>query len=87
MVISFGNIEDRVKEKYGERGVEYLAPQLEILRMARNLPSKLDDARLLTQKFYQSYETIIKWLAPVIVPITEEFSELDDQLREMQFQM
>lgn len=87
MVISFGNIEDRVKEKYGERGVEYLAPQLEILRMARNLPSKLDDVRLLTQKFYQSYETIIKWLAPVIVPITEEFSELEDQLREMQYQM
>ncbi len=87
MVMTFGNIEDRLREKYGERGLEYLAPQLEILRIARNLPTKLDDARLMTQKFFESYQTIIKWLAPVVVPITEQFSELEDQLRELQYQM
>ncbi|MHA2306152.1 MAG: hypothetical protein ACXACU_12255 [Candidatus Hodarchaeales archaeon] len=87
MTMTFGNIEERLKEKYGERGVEYLAPQLDILRLARNLPSKLDDVRLMTQKFYESYQTILKWLAPVVVPITEEFSELEDQLRELQYQM
>ncbi|MHA1969835.1 MAG: hypothetical protein ACW964_18825 [Candidatus Hodarchaeales archaeon] len=42
MAMTFGNIEERLKEKYGERGVEYLAPQLDILRLARNLPSKIN---------------------------------------------
>lgn len=77
-------MEGKLKAEYGGRGVDYLFPQLDIIRSARNLPSKVDDCELVTQRFFESYQVIQKWLAPVIVPITEELAELKIQLRELQ---
>lgn len=87
MVLDLGNIEERLKNKFGNTGVDYLAPQLEIIRSARNMPSKLDDFRLVTQRMYESWQMISQWLAPVIVPISEEFTDLETQLRELQYQI
>ncbi|MFX1283617.1 MAG: hypothetical protein ACFFB5_08175 [Promethearchaeota archaeon] len=87
MVSDLRNIEELLKEKYGSIGVEYLAPQLEVIRSARNLPSTLDDYRLMTQRMYESFQMISQWLAPVVVPISEELTELEAQLQEIQFQI
>lgn len=87
MVSNLGNIEELLKSKYGSRGVEYLAPQLDVIRSARNLPSKLDDYRLKTQRMYESFQMISQWLAPVIVPISEELTEIEAQLQELQYQI
>jgi Mg2+ and Co2+ transporter CorA len=87
MAVNLSKIEERLKDKIGDKGVEYLFPQLDIVRQARNLPSKLVDYRLKTQKFYESYQMISNWLAPVIVPISDELIELESQLRELQYQI
>jgi len=59
MVTDLANVEELLKGKIGATGVEYLAPQLEVIRLARNLPSKLDDFRLMTQKVHASYQIFI----------------------------
>ncbi|MFX0172027.1 MAG: hypothetical protein ACFE9L_08910 [Candidatus Hodarchaeota archaeon] len=87
MTTNLGNVEEQLLNKFGHKGVDYLTPQLEIIRSARNMPSKLDDFRLMTQKMHESWKMISQWLAPVIVPITEELSELEIQLRELQYQI
>ena len=87
MVTDLANVEKLLKAKIGSTGVEYLAPQLEVIRSARNLPSKLDDFRLMTQRMYESFQMISQWLAPVIVPISEELTELEAQLQELQYKI
>ena len=87
MVTDLANVEELLKVKIGATGVEYLAPQLEVIRLARNLPSKLDDFRLMTQKMHASYQMISEWLAPIIVPISEELTELEAQLQELQYKI
>ncbi len=87
MVVDLGNIEKLLRANYGSTGVEYLAPQLEIIRSARNLPSKIDDLRLMTQRMYESYQMISQWLAPVVGPISDGLNELETQLRELQYQI
>ncbi len=87
MVTDLANVEELLKAKVGSAGVEFLAPQLEVIRSARNLPSKLDDFRLMTQRMYESFQMITQWLAPVIVPISEELSELEAQLLELQYKI
>jgi len=85
--IILNNIESKLKEEFGSRGVDYLLPQLEIIRSARDLPSILEDYRLKTKKFFESYQMIQKWLAPVIVPIQEELTETENQLKALQYQI
>ncbi|UCG90712.1 MAG: hypothetical protein JSU57_02995 [Candidatus Heimdallarchaeota archaeon] len=87
MVSDLGNVEELLKEKYGSIGVEYLAPQLDVIRSARNLPSTLDDYRLMTQRMHESFQMILQWLAPVVVPVSEELTELEAQLQELQYQI
>ncbi|MFX0124434.1 MAG: hypothetical protein ACFFAE_12400 [Candidatus Hodarchaeota archaeon] len=87
MVTDLTNVEELLKVKIGSTGLEYLAPQLEVIRSARNLPSKLDDYRLMTQRMHASHEMILQWLAPVIVPISEELTELETQLQELQYKI
>ncbi|MFX1507537.1 MAG: hypothetical protein ACFFDC_15745 [Promethearchaeota archaeon] len=87
MVTDLTNVEELLKAKIGATGVEYLAPQLEVIRLARNLPSKLDDFRLMAQKMHASYQMISEWLAPVIVPISEELTDLEAQLQELQYKI
>ena len=87
MVTDLANVEELLKAKFGPTGVEFLAPQLEVIRSARNLPSKLDDFRLMTQRMHASFQMISQWLAPVIVPISEELTELEAQLQELQYKM
>lgn len=87
MAINLENIENRLKEEIGSLGFDYLFPQLEIIRNARNLPSTVEDSRLMTQKFFHSYQMIQKWIAPVVVPITDELLGLESQLRILQEQM
>ncbi|MFX0092382.1 MAG: hypothetical protein ACFFBD_11515, partial [Candidatus Hodarchaeota archaeon] len=81
------NMEEKLKLEYGEKGVEYLFPQLEIIRATRNMPSRIEDVKLFTQRFFESYQMVQQWLAPVIVPISEELSELRTQLHDLQDQM
>lgn len=87
MITDLANVEELLKVKFGSTGVEFLAPQLEVIRLARNLPSKLDDFRLMTQRVYASFQMISQWLAPVIVPISEELTELEAQLQELQYKI
>ena len=80
-------MESQLEEKLGKFGLEYLLPQLDIVRSARNLPSILEDYRLSSQKFFESYQIIQKWLAPVVVPITDQLTEVENRLQELQYQM
>lgn len=82
MAIDLSNIEERIVKAVGEIGLDYLAPQLEIIRTTRNLPSKIADFRLMAQKFYESYQTISGWLAPVVGPLNEELAAFEAQLEE-----
>ena len=87
MTIKLENIESQLEEEFGKFGLEYLFPQLDIVRSARNLPSILEDYRLSSQKFFESYQMIQKWLAPVVVPITDQLTEVENRLQELQYQM
>ena len=75
MTTNLENLEKQLEDELGKVGLEYLFPQLEITRAARNLPSKLEDYKLTAQKFFQSYQTLQQWLAPVVVPITDQLIE------------
>ncbi len=87
MTINLDNIEEQLKSEFGALGVDYLFPQLDIIRSARNIPTKLEEQKLVTQKLFESYQMIQKWLAPVIVPVTDELIELRNQLRDLQGQI
>lgn len=87
MTIDLTNIDKLLLAEVGSLGVEYLLPQLDIVRSSRNMPSKLEDYRLMTQKFFECYQMISKWLAPIIVPISEEMVELESQLRDLQYKI
>ncbi|MHA1974436.1 MAG: hypothetical protein ACTSW1_15670 [Candidatus Hodarchaeales archaeon] len=87
MTVNLDNIGDQLKEEFGERGVDYLLPQIDIIRKARDLPSYLEDFRLKTRRFFEAYQMIQKWLAPVIVPIQDELTESERQLKELQYQI
>jgi len=68
MVIDLNNVEKQLEDVYGTLGINYLYPQLDIIRSARKLPSDMEDAMLMSEKFYMSYRMIEQWLAPVIMP-------------------
>ena len=87
MTTNLENLEKQLEDELGKVGLEYLFPQLEITRAARNLPSKLEDYKLTAQKFFQSYQTLQQWLAPVVVPITDQLIEVENRLRELQYQI
>ena len=87
MTIKLENMESQLEEELGKFGLEYLLPQLDIIRSSRNLPSILEDYRLSAQKFYESFQMIQKWLAPVVVPITDQLTEVENRLQELQYQM
>ncbi len=87
MVIDLNNLEKQLEEEYGELGVNYLFPQLDIIRSARKLPSDMEDARLMSEKFYLSYRMIEQWLAPVILPINDNLLGLESHLQDLQSQI
>ncbi|MHA2203831.1 MAG: hypothetical protein ACW991_09090 [Candidatus Hodarchaeales archaeon] len=87
MPIKLENMESQLEEELGKFGLEYLFPQLDIVRSARNLPSILEDQRLSAQKFFESFQMIQKWLAPVVVPITDQLTDVENRLQELQYQM
>lgn len=87
MTINLDNIEEQLKSEFGTTGIDYLFPQLDIIRSARNIPTKLEEYKLVTQRLFESSQMIQKWLAPVIVPITDELAEIRNQLRELQEQI
>lgn len=59
------NIDDMLRNEIGETGIEYFAPQLNIIRRARNLPKNLEDERFTTARFYESLGLIEQWLNPL----------------------
>jgi hypothetical protein len=65
MAIDLTDMEGRLSQTIGEMGLNYLAPQLEIIRQARNLPKNIDDTQLHTGRFYLALNVIKDWLAPV----------------------
>ena len=86
-MVDLSNIEKQLEEEYGELGINYLFPQLDVIRAARNLPSKMEDTQLTTEKFFLSYQMIEQWLAPVIVPINDNLFGLESHLQDLQSQI
>jgi hypothetical protein len=86
-MVDLNNIEKQLEDAYGTLGVNYLYPQLDIVRSARKLPSDMEDARLMSEKFYISYRMIEQWLAPVIVPINDNLMGLESHLKDLQSQI
>ena len=41
----------------------------------------------MTQQMHASFQMISQWLAPVIVPISEELTKLEAQLQELQYKI
>ncbi|MCK4848303.1 MAG: hypothetical protein KAT16_04700 [Candidatus Heimdallarchaeota archaeon] len=87
MVIDLNNVEKQLEDVYGTLGINYLYPQLDIIRSARKLPSDMEDARLMSEKFYMSYRMIEQWLAPVIVPVNDNLLGLESHLKDLQSQI
>lgn len=84
MTTDLTNMERRLFQYVGETGLAYLAPQLDIIRAARNLPKDIEDKRLTTAKFYLALNVIRNWLAPV-AELSQMLSEEEEQqLRELQ---
>ena len=46
-------IDSQLKKEVGEAGLEYILPQLSIIRRARNLPNVVNEKRLSTLKFIE----------------------------------
>ncbi|NHJ02954.1 MAG: hypothetical protein EAX86_12530 [Candidatus Heimdallarchaeota archaeon] len=80
------NAIEKIELQFGERGIEYLIPQLEIIRQTRNLVTQLENPknRLISQKFFTSLNMLQTWLTPVIAPIYDDLSELEVHLQELQ---
>ncbi|MHA1976612.1 MAG: hypothetical protein ACW98F_13345 [Candidatus Hodarchaeales archaeon] len=81
------NIEKQLEKEYGELGINYLFPQLDVIRSARNLPSNIEETQLMTEKFFLCYQMIEQWLAPVILPIKDNLFGLESHLLDLQSQM
>ncbi|PWI47152.1 hypothetical protein CEE45_13125 [Candidatus Heimdallarchaeota archaeon B3_Heim] len=86
-MVDLSNIEKQLEDEFGQLGINYLFPQLDVIRSARNLASNIEDARLMTEKFFLSYKMIEQWLAPVIVPINDNLFGLESHLRDLQSQI
>ncbi len=80
------NAVEKIENQFGERGLEYLFPQLDIIRASRNLVSHLENPknRLISQKFFISLNILQTWLAPVMAPIFDDLSDLELHLQELQ---
>ncbi|MHA1542434.1 MAG: hypothetical protein ACTSQH_05635, partial [Candidatus Hodarchaeales archaeon] len=86
-MVDLNNIEKQLEDAYGTLGINYLYPQLDIIRSARKLPSDMEDARLVSEKFYICYRMIEQWLAPVVVPINDNLLGLESHLQDLQSQI
>lgn len=86
MTYSLQDIEEKLRSEFGDIAVDYLFPQIEIIRSARNIPSVLSEIKLGTQRFYISYQMLQKWLSPVVI-IQDELNDLENHLKELQYQM
>jgi hypothetical protein len=86
-MVDLNNIEKQLEDAYGTLGINYLYPQLDIIRSARKLPSDMEDARLVSEKFYLCYRMIEQWLAPVVVPINDNLLGLESHLQDLQSQI
>lgn len=84
MTTDLTDMEGRLSQSIGEIGLTYLAPQLEIVRQARNLPKNIDDTQLYTARFYLALNVIRDWLAPVAEISQMLCEEEEQQILELQ---
>ncbi|MHA2499697.1 MAG: hypothetical protein ACXAEL_09055 [Candidatus Hodarchaeales archaeon] len=71
------DMDEMLRTDIDSKGIDYFAPQLNIIRRARNLPKNLEDERFATAKFYESLGLIEQWLSPLSNIFT--FAGLDDK--------
>ncbi len=84
LTFDISKMDEILQQKIGQMGFQYIAPQIEILRMARNLPKNVDDERLIAKKFRLALDVITKWLEPVSEYIQNQIEEMSAEL--LQFQ-
>ena len=65
-MVDLTRMEDQLRGDIGNLGLEYLMPQLSIIRNARNIPKDLEDEQFVASKFLRSLHLIDEWLAPVV---------------------
>ncbi|MFX1513814.1 MAG: hypothetical protein ACFFCQ_14615, partial [Promethearchaeota archaeon] len=84
MTIDFSEMDEILQKEIGHQGLQFLNPQIGILRLARNLPKDVDDEALVASKFHLALEVIEKWLEPVSEYIQNQIDEASTEL--LQFQ-
>ncbi|MFW9992999.1 MAG: hypothetical protein ACFFD4_13230 [Candidatus Odinarchaeota archaeon] len=85
MTIDLSNIDELLLQDIGETGTEYLMPQLQIIRSARNLPKNIEECRLESERFFESLELIEEWINPLTLLLkAPSLEEKEEVLRQLQ---
>lgn len=83
-MIDLTAVSSDLKKEVGNAGLEYLLPQLAIIRRARNLPNVVNEKRLTTLKFIESLKLINEWIEVVSVLFSLRVEEKENALRRLQ---
>jgi len=79
-------ISSGLQPEIGEIGLNYLAPQMDIMRLSRALPKNLEDFRLVASRFYETLRLIEAWIDPLSDILIAELAPLEDELQALQRQ-
>ena len=85
-MVDLTRMEDQLRSDIGDVGLEYLMPQLSIIRNARNIPKDLEDEQFVASKFLRSLHLIDDWLAPVVSLYRLLVEEKENALQTLQSQ-
>ncbi|MHA1167111.1 MAG: hypothetical protein ACTSRU_04775 [Candidatus Hodarchaeales archaeon] len=85
MTVDLSEIDSILNEAIGTTGIDFLGPQLKIIRRARNLPGVLEDLRLVSERFFESLELIDDWSLPLSILVKSPyFDTREEKLRQLQ---